>query len=274
MKDILVTNKNYYEVGGDALNVHNDGGIIAWLNGEHGEETILRRAIKESLDRCADAGRNIAFDVKAFDGLGYKFSYLDSVFEEVARYEGKASADRVDRAVFYNIPMDMDRMETFERNILRPYEESQKLSFVTKGDELTDKFKEFLAQHRQIPFGKYLMALAERKGVRTRSQICMASGISKYTLSKLINSVSRPSKDSLAALAIGLKLTLDEAEELCNQVGYHLGDMDLEDKAVKFFIKEKVYDIDLVNYCLYCLGATPLGEKPREDNVGRGADIE
>lgn len=274
MKEILLTNKNHNEVGSGALDVHNGGGIIAWLDGEHGEEIVLRRAICKTLEKCADEGKDIAFDVQVFAKLGYNFSYLDSVFEEVVCSDGKASSDKVDRALFYNINIDTEKIEAFEQHIFNVYEERENLSFTLMGDEFADKFRSYLSEHKEKPFGNYIMQLAKRKGFRSRSQICMASGVSKYTMSKLVNSLSRPSKDTLAALAIGLKLDIGEAEEMCNQVGYHLGDMDISDKAVKFFIKEKVYDIDIVNYCLYHLGYTPLGEKPRDVYITRGTDAD
>ena len=109
MKEILLTNKNI------ALN---DNGvfvfdirqnrkmrykILAWLNGEHGEEIILSNAIQEALRGCARTGKDIAFDVRDFSQFGYNFSYLNSVFEHVAFEECKEEADRIERAIFFNI---------------------------------------------------------------------------------------------------------------------------------------------------------------------------
>ena len=273
MKEILLTNR--HSVPQDACALDRAAcGIIAWLDGEHGEEAVLRRAIGAALGRCAEAGKNIAFDVREFGELGYNFSYLESVLTDVACEEGRTSADMIHRAVFYNVMVDMDKAEAFEMKVSRPYKEEANLSFIARGDMLSAKLKSYLSAHEPIPFGTYLMSLSEKKGIHTRSQICMVSGISRYTMSKVVNGISRPSKDSLAALAIGLKLTLQEAEELCNQVGYHLGDMDLVDRAVRFFIGEKIYDIDMVNYCLYSLGIEPLGEKPRDIAIDRYVDIE
>lgn len=272
MKQILVTNKSYFD--GDAIALERDHmkGVVAWLDGEHGEEIILGRAIKNVLGECAHAGKGIAFDVRAFGELGYRFSYIDNVFEEIAFGEGREYAAKVPRAVFFNAAADAERLEALGEKLLRPLEIRIPNSFQKRGDLLARKFQEYVYEHTQIPFGDYLMSLAKSKGVQTRSQICMASGISKYTLSKLINGITRPSKDSLAALAIGLKLTLPEAEEMCNQVGYHLGAMDIVDMAVRFFITEGIYDIDEVNYCLYCHGLEPLGEKPRDDKIERDID--
>ena len=261
------------KVSGRAAEGVEEVNLFVWLE-VHGEEAVLRRAIGAALGRCAEAGKNIAFDVREFGELGYNFSYLESVLTDVVCEEGRTSADMIHRAVFYNVMVDMDKAEAFEMKVSRPYKEEANLSFIARGDMLSAKLKSYLSAHEPIPFGTYLMSLSEKKGIHTRSQICMVSGISRYTMSKVINGISRPSKDSLAALAIGLKLTLQEAEELCNQVGYHLGDMDLVDRAVRFFIGEKIYDIDMVNYCLYSLGIEPLGEKPRDIAIDRYVDIE
>lgn len=280
MKEILLTNKNIApsDNGIFVFDIRQNRKmrykILAWLDGEHGEEIILSNAIQEALRGCARTGKDIAFDVRDFSQFGYNFSYLNSVFEHVAFEECKEEADRIERAIFFNITICVDKVNPFNADIAYPHEVVVNQSFESIGNSTAKRFTKFLKEHVQSPFGEYIINLAEKKGVFTRSQICMASGISKYTMSKLVNGITRPSRDTLAALAIGLKLNQQEAEEMYNQVGYHLGNMDIVDQAVKFFISEKIYDIDIVNYCLYCHGLEPLGEKPREDKIDRSTNFD
>lgn len=265
MNEILLINRYCNFDNAIMLGRYNTGGVAAWLDGNHGEEIVLRNVIKNTLDKCAKTGRDIAFDIGVFTELGFNFSYLYSVFNEVISEEGKESTTSIGRAVFFNAKGNMESIEAGESYFMRPCTEEQNQLFGDLGDPLKDKFEKYAGRVITKPFYAYLRDLLIQKGFTARSEVYKASGISKYTFSKLMNYKleHRPSKDTLAALAIGLKLNLDEAEELYNQAGYHLGNSDFVDKVVSFFIQEKVYDIDEVNYCLLYYGYPPLGEKPR-----------
>ena len=144
--------------------------------------------------------------------------------------------------------------------------------FGVGGDTLKKKFLEFeKGLEYAKPFREHLLGLIDERQYRKDSEVYKAAGISKYTYSKItsfkITPPHKPSKDTVAALSIGLKLSLDEAQKLYNSAGYYLGTTEFVDRVVRFFIEESLYEIDEVNYCLEYYGYPPLGERSRDDRI-------
>lgn len=144
--------------------------------------------------------------------------------------------------------------------------------FGDNGDSLKNKFIAFeKALEYEKPFREHLLGLIDDRHYKKDSEVYKAAGISKYTYSKItsfkITPPHKPSKDTVAALSIGLKLSLDEAQKLYNSAGYYLGKTDFVDRVVRFFIHESIYDIDEVNYCLDYYGYPPLGERTRDERI-------
>lgn len=159
-------------------------------------------------------------------------------------------------------------------NLNKPIVQTVYHSFGIQGDSLKEQFEEFDSHLRgAVKFRDYLNTLINERGYEKYSEVYKAAGISKYTFSKILNfnKEHKPSKDTVAALTIGLKLNLDDAQKLYHSAGFHLGTTDLVDRVIRFFISESRYDIDEVNYCLCCYEHPILGEKPR-DSVKFGID--
>ncbi len=137
-------------------------------------------------------------------------------------------------------------------------------------DPFTEKFalEEALASagNPQDGFRNCLLALMERKGIEKYSAVYRAAGISKFTFSRIMNfgQDHKPSKETVAALAIGLHCSREEAQELYHAAGFHLGTTDLLDRIIGFFIREQHYSIRDVNYCLDYFGAPLIGERTRD----------
>ena len=106
----------------------------------------------------------------------------------------------------------------------------------------------------------------ERKGITKPSELYRAACISKFTFSRIMNYKSdhRPAKDTVAALAIGLRCTMEEAQAHYHSAGYHLGTADLLDRVIGFFIRQKRYSVVEVNICLDAFGAQLIGEQSRD----------
>ena len=61
----------------------------------------------------------------------------------------------------------------------------------------------------------------------------------------------QPSKSTAILIAIGLRLNIEETNELLMKAGYTLSHSRVEDLIVEFFIKKKIYDLYLINLALY-----------------------
>lgn len=122
---------------------------------------------------------------------------------------------------------------------------------------------------KKSSFREELLALIELGGFRKFSEVYKRAGISKSTFSKIVNFTLdyMPSKPTVAALAIGLGLDLEKAQDLFHAAGYHLGETDMQDRIVRFFLEQRCYDIHEVNCSLDRYGLPVLGEHAREAGV-------
>lgn len=163
-----------------------------------------------------------------------------------------------------------DILDVLDTALTNPSINAIRRSFGDYGDRLKPEFENYVVElETQMCFIEYLCDLIDAKGFAKYADAYHASGISKSTFSKIMNvkNPHQPSKGTVAALSIGLRLNLDEAQKLYNVAGYYLGYFDLIDKIIRFFIEKQIYDINEVNYCLLHYDLPPLGERAREPKV-------
>lgn len=154
----------------------------------------------------------------------------------------------------------------YESEFSETVEEQQ--SFGDAGDDLKPKFEEFDATLKKDKAFKYCLAdFMRQMGVEANADLCLLSGISNSVASRITTQDVTPKRDTIAAICIGLALNFDEAQQLYNSAGYYLGKTNFVDRVIRFFIKERVYDIDEVNYCLDYYRYPPLGARSRDDRI-------
>ena len=106
----------------------------------------------------------------------------------------------------------------------------------------------------QPGFRDLLFDFIKKKGIRN-ADLYHRSDITKAHFSKIKNDKDyHPSKETVLALALGLKLTLDETKTLLARAGYTLTDSSRTDLIVTYFIRRQIYDVNEVNDILSELG--------------------
>ncbi len=239
---------------------------------ENYEEQIAAEC-SDALKKALVCGKDkLAIDVSSFVKEDCNCSYITNVIIEVV-------AELYDTS---NIPLNFGlylvgatkdeskQVDLFKNNLLETVEENH--LFGDPGDSLKPKFEEYQGMLKKGKEFRYLLTeLIEKKGIVKDSDAYKAAGVSKSVFSRKTNKKpkipSLPSRGTVAAFAIGLKLNLEEAKELYKSAGYYLGKTDIIDRTIRFFIDYGIYDIDEVNYCLAEYGAPPLGERSREDRL-------
>ena len=99
-------------------------------------------------------------------------------------------------------------------------------------------------------FAEQLLVLMEQKGT-TPSEIYAKAGITKQHFSKIKNNTDyKPTKETALAFAVVLHLSIDETKDLIGRAGFALSPSSKRDLIVEYFIKEKLYDMDELNYNL------------------------
>lgn len=108
-------------------------------------------------------------------------------------------------------------------------------------------------------FSKLLAAWMKEKDVKA-SDVYVGCNMSKATFSRL-RSTGHPSKNSVLALCIGLKLSVEESIEFLARAGFAFNPSDKRDVIVRYFICTGQYDIDEINTALYEYDEDILGER-------------
>lgn len=114
---------------------------------------------------------------------------------------------------------------------------------------------------RQIKetFPQYLLNFIAERGLN-EVDVYKKAQLDRRIFSKLRNEKGyMPSKNTLIAIAFGMELTLDEAEDLLKRAGYSLSDYNKGDVIIKFCFENKIHDLFEVNEALDHCGYMPLG---------------
>lgn len=84
--------------------------------------------------------------------------------------------------------------------------------------------------------------------------------VDRRLISKITSGTNyHPSKNTMLALCIGLRLNLQEGEEFLLLAGYSFSNTSKYDLIMKFMLQNEIYDLDIINEMLYlyeqpCLG--------------------
>lgn len=83
--------------------------------------------------------------------------------------------------------------------------------------------------------------------------------VSKQTFWKILNDPDfEPSKDTVISLCLSLELNLEETNNLLKKAGFSLSPSKERDLIVQYLIKNKIYDVCVVNGWLESFGFKPL----------------
>ena len=108
-------------------------------------------------------------------------------------------------------------------------------------------------------FSEMLMRLIKESGEKN-STIYNRANIDRRHFSKIATHEDyQPSKQTVLAFAIALKLDFERTKDLLAVAGFSLTKSNIADLIVSFFIEYKIFDVDLVNRILYKYDQPLLG---------------
>ena len=245
--------------------IHTAGPVYQPFN--QGEsKRLLRAAYNSSLQLAVDNGcESIAFPLISSGIYGYpqdqalqvaSASITDFLRDhelDVTLVVFDKSAFNPDKELLGKVASYIDDhyIATFESGHKQRLEHRDKSSYEVRLLSAPSKTIEELIGDLDEPFSDLLLRLIDAKGM-TDVEVYKRANIDRKLFSKIrSNKDYRPSKRTVLSLAIALRLSLEETDDLLKRAGFALSHAVKSDVIVEYFIINSRYDIYEINELLF-----------------------
>lgn len=218
-------------------------------------ELALRAAIDEIGSFLLE--NDMMIYIVVFDRESFRISRR--LHANIEQFITDAQSSREDqRQLWYHDQTDADWQE--ERITPEPLSSAGQRCTAPSADE--EELKKYL--HRMDKgFSQTLMEMIDQRGM-TDSQCYHKANVSRQLFSKIRSNPSyQPSKPTVLAFAVALRLTLKETQDLLEKAGYSLSRSSKMDLIVEFFIQHQFYDVYDINAALFDYDQPLLGNVSR-----------
>ncbi|WP_053217039.1 hypothetical protein [Virgibacillus senegalensis] len=148
-------------------------------------------------------------------------------------------------------------VETHQLSLSIPLYESER-NFTVDSETNIIALEDYIKENQTPSFSETLFAFIDEKGY-TDSEVYKRAGLDRRLFSKIrSNPDYKTSKQTVAALAIGLRLDETKTEDLLDAAGYSLSYNDPFDLVIRFCLQNGTYDVDEVNQALEYMGVKTL----------------
>ena len=252
-----------------------------WQGGSQGEADLLHSCYTCALHLARENGcESIAFPLISSGIFGYPKPQalrvaINAIEEFLLKYEMQVYLVIFDRAalliserLYENIQRYIDdryvELRAFPRQAAealphaRQRAEQADLPLAAPCATPGKRSLDDLLGHLDESFSRMLLRLIDEKGM-TDVEVYKRANLDRKLFSKIRKEGYNPSKQTALALAIALRLNLDETKDLLGRAGYALSHSNKFDIIIEYFIEEGVYDIFEINEALFAFEQRLLG---------------
>ena len=252
-----------------------------WQGGSRGEAALLQSCYTRALHLAQENGcESIAFPLISSGIFGYPKPQalrvaINAIEEFLLKYEMQVYLVIFDRAalliserLYENIQRYIDdryvELRAFPRQAAealphaRQRAEQADLPLAAPCATPSKRSLDDLLGHLDESFSRMLLRLIDEKGM-TDVEVYKRANLDRKLFSKIRKEGYNPSKQTALALAIALRLNLDETKDLLGRAGYALSHSNKFDIIIEYFIEEGVYDIFEINEALFAFEQRLLG---------------
>lgn len=189
--------------------------------------------------------QSIALDISDQKSLKNIYRNVSAFADSMSIYLLIDNSSLIENYLYQDINDYLDN--TYREHLFVAYGVARACSIEDELEEIDESFQEML--FRKI----------DEKGI-SDVECYKKANIDRRLFSKIKSDKGyKPSKPTVLAFAISLELSLNETNELLNKAGYSLSHSIKSDIIVEYFIRNKQYDIYLINEALYSFDQRLLG---------------
>ncbi len=209
---------------------------------EQEQISVIRECYKNSLALASELGcKKVAMPIFMLDN--YRFPKRKAI--DIAMATVKEFAASKDMMIYLAIS-ELEEFVLSDELITRIDEMLGYNKEIDSGEAIDD----FVVSEEES-FAERFFRLVDEKGL-TDAQVYNRANVNRKIISKLrINPDKNVDKKTALALAVGLELSIDEAEDFIKLAGYALSPRIKFDRIVRYFIENGNYDINEINEALF-----------------------